>query len=189
MTKQATGKSKPWGIVNGFVIPREDGLIYLTRWGARTPFGGFYVHRMTGPDERPYPHDHPWAFTSLILKGGYDEVRINKHDTHQSLQLRRHRRWTFNVMRRDDAHYIRDLLSVPTWTLVLFGRRRRTWGFWQKSSAEGRWIWTEFDKTPYEKQRLERADLRAMPDVVDHMADVARNPRRDPPQIRRLRGR
>ncbi len=164
MTKQV-GKKQPWGIVRNFLITRPDGTIYLTRNGVRTPFGGVYVHKMTGPDDRSVPHDHPWPFISLIIKGGYDERRINKMDTHAPLRLRRHRRWHINIMRRDDAHYICRLLENPTWTVVLFGKRRRTWGFWEKGETEGQWTWTEFDKTHWEADRVALVDKMFPPDT------------------------
>jgi hypothetical protein len=105
---------------------------------------------MDGPDSREVPHDHPWSFVSFILKGGYDEMRKNPHDTHAPLRLRRHRR--MNIMRRDDAHFILRLLKVPTWTLLFMGKRRRTWGYWERTKFDGEWKWTEFDKHPFQNE-------------------------------------
>jgi len=33
-----------------------------------------------GPDPRPVPHDHPWPFTSTIIRGGYTEHRYTIGD-------------------------------------------------------------------------------------------------------------
>jgi hypothetical protein len=90
-------------------------------------------------------HDHPWSFVSVILRGGYTEDRLDKHE----MRVRqRHRRFV-NVMRRDDAHSIVELDGDrPVWSLLFVGRRRRTWGYWRPvpdSTLRSR-LWTPFDR-------------------------------------------
>lgn len=136
--------SKTWAFMERFEIPDLDNpeRLYLTRLRiVATPWFGVYLHRLDGPDSRPTLHDHPWSFVSLILRGGYVERRLNLHDR----WVETHTRRLLNVMRRGDAHYIRELLRVPTWTLLLVGRRRRTWGYLEPMTAGG-WIWTPFDR-------------------------------------------
>lgn len=144
-----SGKSSPWAFMERFEIPTFDrpDENYLTRWRIiQTPWCSLYLHRMDHPDSRPVLHDHPWSFASIVLRGGYEERRLNlitRRTSHRSVRR-------FNIMRRDDAHYIEDLYRTPTWTLLLVGKRRRTWGYWRRTGARGgaRWTWTEFDKDP-----------------------------------------
>jgi len=130
-TQGSTGKSRPWQFMSKFTITSADGDPYLVRWRLiQTPLFGIYLHKFLRGDSDPYVHDHPWAFVSFILRGGYVEVRRDNF-TH-NLHLRHIKR--INVMRRDDAHYVDALDRVPTWSLVFVGRRRRTWGFWKPKS-------------------------------------------------------
>lgn len=132
-----------------FVIPNLDDPTetYLTRWRLiETPWFSIYLHRLDGPDSRPTLHDHPWNFTSLVLRGGYIERRLDPM-TRNVHEHRVVRRW--NRMRTHDAHAITTLLRVPTWTLLLVGPRRRTWGYLERTRLADRTVWTEFDKHPH----------------------------------------
>ena len=142
------GKSRNYQFMTLFEVPNFDNPAenYLTRLRIiQTPWFSVFLHRMDGPDSRPILHDHPWSFVSFVLKGGYSEIRLNKRT--MGIYERQIKR--LNIMRRDDAHYIRILHRTPTWTLVFTGVRRRTWGYWEMySHGSGRpvWRWTEFDK-------------------------------------------
>jgi hypothetical protein len=143
-----------------FEIPDYDGDgNYLCRLRiVQTPWFGIYLHRFDGPDPRPTLHDHPWNFTSIVLRGGYIERRLNPF----TMTVNEHHRvrWV-NRLRIGEAHAITELLGVPTWTVMLVGRRRRTWGYlegpnrWEDDS----WYWTEFDKH-YHAQEFEAAMAR-----------------------------
>lgn len=129
--------SKRWAIMERFEVPHfdRDDELYLTRWRIiSTPMASLYLHRIGTPDSRPTLHDHPWSFVSIILKGGYTEMRLDKHD---HTTRRRFVRFV-NVMRRDDAHYIERLHGGPVWSLLFVGRRRRTWGYWRPVATNGR---------------------------------------------------
>lgn len=137
--------SKRWAFMSKFVIPNLDNPeeTYLTRWRIiQTPWFALYLHRMDGPDSRDTLHDHPWNFTSVVLKGGYVERRLNTHDMTVNDV---HRVERINRMHTYDAHAISRLLRVPTWTLMFVGRRVRTWGYWQRATWH-RWYWTPYDK-------------------------------------------
>lgn len=77
------------------------------------------LHKICLSDDDRWPHDHPWWFISVILKGGYLEETPGGS----------------RVFGRGAVifHHATDLhkLTVPrhTWTLVITGRRTRTWGF------------------------------------------------------------
>lgn len=135
--KPLAGKRSPrWALLERFEIPDLDDPTsnYLTRWRIiQTPWFGIYVHRFGGPDSRPTLHDHPWPFVSLVLRGGYIERRAYG----QPGVTVRH----INVKRATDVHWIDQLLRTPTWTLMLVGRRRRTWGYVDPGGE-----WTPFDE-------------------------------------------
>lgn len=141
-----------------FKVPQYDGDDdddYLTRLRiVQTPWFGVYLHRFDGPDPRPTLHDHPWRFLSIVLRGGYVERRLDPLDMTVDED---HRVRFVNRMRLCDAHSIMRLTRVPTWTLMLVGRRVRTWGYLEPQPGSnftgysvepvpGKWLWTEFDK-------------------------------------------
>lgn len=139
-----------WSIGSRFDIPNLDNPeeLYLTRWRLiQTPWFGVYLHRMLGPDSRPTLHDHPWSFLSIVLRGAYIERRLDP-DTRR-IHLRKVR-WV-NRMRTHDAHAIKRLLRVPTWTLVFVGKRRRAWGYLETIDlAKDAVLWTRFDRHRYD---------------------------------------
>jgi hypothetical protein len=140
VNKDQSGKRKPWQFMNKFVVTKSDGDPYLIRWRIiQTPFFSLYLHKFLAGDSDPYVHDHPWTFLSIILRGGYTEVRRNNHTRRLHKRHIRH----VNLMRRDDAHYIERLDRVPSWSLLFVGRRRRTWGFYVPQGIEE--IFVEFE--------------------------------------------
>lgn len=153
--------SKNWAFMQTFVVPHFDSNDdYLRRLRlVQTPWFGVYLHRIGTPDSRPTLHDHPWNFTSLVLRGGYVETRLNPHT-----QGTQEKRVTFfNRMRTHDAHAITALLRVPTWTLVFVGRRARTWGYLEPYWPTG-WVWTPFNEHPHDhefQEALARRKVRA----------------------------
>ncbi len=161
-TTTKPGKSSQWAFMQEFHIPNFDtDEDYLVRYRIiQTPFGSLFLHRIGTPDSRPVLHDHPWAFLSIVVRGrGYTEVRFDPH----TKKMTRKRVRRFNIMRRDDAHYIERLHSPETWTLMLVGVRRRTWGYWEPVdfggrepyvpfvSAPGAFMWTEFSKHKFQE--------------------------------------
>lgn len=126
------------------LVRAEDGEIYLRRWWlVKTPVGGVALHRMTAPDARPTLHDHPFSFLSIVLRGGYYERRLDARTMQVSS------RWVrrLNLMRKHDAHTIAALGAPVVWTLLLIGKHRRTWGFWERVYPQNRewWHWTKHD--------------------------------------------
>jgi hypothetical protein len=108
---------------------------YLTRLRVvQTPWFAVYIHRFDNPDSRATFHDHPWPFVSLILRGGYIEVRPESGER----TVRR-----VNIMRLTDCHYIERLLREPTWSLMFVGRRRKKWGYIRPTPTG--YTWTAFD--------------------------------------------
>ena len=72
------------------------------------------------------PHDHPRSFVTIALAGSYLDIGRSRQD-----RLR-----AGSVRFRPAEHQHRTLAGRRgCWTLVLMGRPRREWGFWN----EGRW--------------------------------------------------
>lgn len=137
-----------WALFERFDINDEKtGALYLRRWRiVQTPWFGIYLHKITMPDKDRDLHDHPWSFLSVVLRGGYDEQL--GADPVIGYTLVRTRSWLSVAFRRaTDAHRIMRLHRTPTWTFVLVGRRRRSWGFYTPQGYVG---WREYLGLPPE---------------------------------------
>lgn len=97
---------------------------YMRRWMLRTPWGELRIHRILRPDAGQDHHDHPWDFTSLILRGAYAEELIGP----RGLGVHVHRAGALVRRRADQAHRI-TWVAPGTITLVIAGPRQRSWGF------------------------------------------------------------
>ena len=131
-------------------LRREDGDVYLDRWGIRwNGVGAIYLHKMSAPDPGMDLHDHPWPFVSIILKGGYTEIvrsirglltdRRNYPETltpdMSPPRIKTWKRGSIHVVGKDEAHTIIDLNETPSWSLVFTGRVSREWGFYEQTSG------------------------------------------------------
>lgn len=121
--------------VTKFTIEGADGSPYMVRYTLwKTKRGGIYVHNILRDDEDE-PHDHPWDFTSVILRGGYYEAVGQGPVWAQFWKWKR----PFTVIRHkaEDVHKIKLPYKphgevserMPAWTLVFVGPKRREWGF------------------------------------------------------------
>lgn len=152
MNKQGTvtgSRSPRWALWSPMHIKKPDGSSYLRRLRiVETPWFGLLLHHIDGPDTEADPHDHPWWFASMVLRGGYTEAVWPL----ASLQFGKVRnswpRWTIHTMPLESAHRIINL-DPGTITLVVHGRRVKNWGFWTWGKNPGgdlrSWIpWTEY---------------------------------------------
>jgi hypothetical protein len=151
--------------VKRMTLRRADGRVYLDRWGFGCSRGGIYLHRMEAPDPGLDLHDHPWAFLSLVLAGGYTEERcaarvareVAETDDWKGSGVRgdvQHRsRWSIRRLRLDECHRVTRLDADRTcWTIVLRGPRRRIWGFYTPDGF--------VDEDTYDRTvRMDRRDL------------------------------
>lgn len=139
----------------------DTGDVYLRRlYLIDCPLFGVMLHNIRRPDQDRALHDHPFSFVSLILRGGYveelelpDRIRqLSRHDEIISAtpdenpwaltdgqaifhRRRRHRAGSVLVRPAETLHRI-TTVAPDCWTLVVHGRRRRTWGFVE---AGGEW--------------------------------------------------
>lgn len=107
------------------------------------------LHHFTAPDLGD-PHDHPFAFTSFVLSGGYVE-EVFTNDGSGS--------WTSEFITREpgtshqvDAEHIHRIVSLPTgdcWTMIVAGPHERETRFWRFNDGpvlSRAWHETEFRK-------------------------------------------
>jgi hypothetical protein len=111
-----------------------DNSLYLTRWYLlKLPWFSIALHRFVRGDNDRDLHDHPYAFWSLILKGGYWEIflgadgQVNKVWQRPGKLLRRPATW---------RHRVELPAQQCCWTLLLRWPTERSWGFW---TSEG-WV-------------------------------------------------
>lgn len=100
---------------------------YVIRWRIETKWFSIRLHHWLSPDDDRAFHDHPWAFTTFVLKGGYvDESSAGS----EHLQA--------GDVRHREAEHRHTVYPDPggAWTLVVTGPKIRTWGFW----ANGKFI-------------------------------------------------
>lgn len=129
---------RTWLQWRGFRIYRHDLGDYMQRWILQTPWGALRVHHILRSDAGTDLHDHPFDFWSLLLTGGYEEIRalgpLVESQWYPRLSLVRRR--------AEDLH--RLIVPSPVWTLVWAGPRRRGWGF---QTPDGWVSWREYVPT------------------------------------------
>lgn len=138
-------RSPRWALWKRMTIPCENGLMYLARLRViQTPWFGVYIHDIFEPDGDRDPHNHPWSFISIVLRGWYEERvwedPINHSDVFHS-RIKAHMRWSWHKMGRESAHRITNA-APGLKTLILVGPRRSNWGFF---TPTGYMEWHEYE--------------------------------------------
>ncbi len=120
------------------------------------------VHHFLPGSEDMSTHDHPAAFRTFVLWGGYDDVELcdlchGRGRPYAALDYEADcrrcagagevagDRMRAGMLRRRAAVHSHRTRSLPqgAWTLVLMGRKEQPWGFWFK----GRWWpWAEHEQ-------------------------------------------
>jgi|SRR6478736_2172133 len=110
----------------------EMDVLYLRRHRLiQTPWFALFLHHIHQPDHDPDPHDHPFNFWSLVVRGGYDEVlHTERREGALRPAVKKTHGWlSFHKMSKQDAHRIISI-KPDTWTLVFVGKRTKSWGYW-----------------------------------------------------------
>jgi hypothetical protein len=100
------------------------------------PFN-IFLHKFlkSDPDD---VHDHPWAYATLILKGGYYEW-IPEFDNNGKM-IGEIKHWRspghFRTCRANSYHRIELDPNVECWTMFMPGPQKREWGF----LVDNKWI-------------------------------------------------
>ena len=127
-----------WAFLKWADIPdaSNDKRVYLRRLRiVQTPLFALYLHFIYLKDEDRDPHDHPFNFWSLILRGGYTERvwRIAPGIDRDRLHFTQTwGRFSFHKMSMRESHMI-DTLKPHTTTLVFCGRKVKSWGFYPET--------------------------------------------------------
>jgi len=135
--QKMTGQASPrWAFMQPFDIYAKDnsGAVYLHRLRiVQTPFFAIYLHDINLPDSDRDPHDHPWTFWSIVLRGGYTErvwrVTPGQRRMIDPVKHQTWRRFSAHKMGFNQAHMI-DTIEPGTKTLIITGPRRKSWGFY-----------------------------------------------------------
>lgn len=142
--EQNTGKPSPrWAFFSRYFIPCHGGEQYLTRLRiVDTPWFGIYLHDIFHPDDGRNPHDHPWPFLSIVLRGEYTEkvYPYPENGRPGNWGEKTHKRFSIHRMGTSGAHRIVHA-SPRLKTLIIRGKRRPGWGFY---TEKGYIPWQEY---------------------------------------------
>ncbi len=121
---------KPYRKFKNFQIRWKEALgrpecPYLYRWTFIFFGYSIRIHHWLKSDDRRFYHDHGCDLISIILKGRYKNVTPNG-----AIEVKAGTIWKAKAEAR---HYL-DIPKEGAWTLLLFGRKRRNWGFWDKDN-------------------------------------------------------
>lgn len=119
-----------WRLAGSYLSPDTlPGLIRLP-WFKDC---GLYVHRIDKPDGDRDRHNHPYAFGSWVLWGGYKQEILLPDG---SVETQWRRMGEFSVMPRDHYHRVVELAdNKPCYTLFFAGNPQwntdgtHEWGF------------------------------------------------------------
>ena len=129
---------------------RLNDKIYLTRFwllGSKASDWALMLHKMHSPDDHACHHDHPWAFWTFVLYGGYvEEVTqpwrpIALPGDHRETTVQFNDPGTLLHRKAEHTHRIAGLPKGTCWTLVFRTKKERKWGFFTK---EGWIAWEGF---------------------------------------------
>jgi len=98
--------------------------------------GSIRVHHWYRSDDKRAPHDHPWWFLTLVLKGSYEDWGYPERTAKGAprLDCKTIDRLQRGSVRFRPAYHVHSV-SVPPggcWTILLTGAERKQWGFWTR---------------------------------------------------------
>lgn len=129
-------------------IRGPNGSVYMERYWLFNPYPpessgkrawwkfpiSIRLHRIMRPDGDRHLHDHPWNARTCILRGHYDEVRLERPyvaigDFATVETIYRRKAGATAQLRFGEYHRILRVSDGGVWTLFITGRYRGTWGF------------------------------------------------------------
>lgn len=128
----ARAKRTPYTHIRG-----PNGSIYMERYWLFNPYPpessgkrpwwqfpiSIRLHRIMRPDGDRHLHDHPWNARTIILRGGYNEVRHNEDGEHYR------RAGDTATLKFGEFHRIVWVCPDGAWTLFITGKYCGAWGF------------------------------------------------------------
>lgn len=138
------------------IIPdRTTGEMYLERYyllfkdRTKFPFN-LTLHKIHKSDD-PVFHDHPWAYTTIILAGGYYEHTPIFNNQGEKIGEVQKWRGPGSIIHRkaNEFHWLElDETVGPATTLFFMGKKERTWGFLAENfliENTRKNIWVQFE--------------------------------------------
>lgn len=146
-----------WWVLGGSHPIRDDRPDFLLGWnrGRLDAWIGKFVavrlHHIVREDRCRDHHTHPASFISIVLGGWYRERRPYRQQQHAILDpieftdtLRRPGSIAFR--RASDRHTITEVSPGGAWTVVIWLRKRGSWGF---VTPDNRLVpWREYEVKP-----------------------------------------
>lgn len=134
----AQAKKRPYVHIEG-----TNDSDYMRRWWL-IPYNRFgiscRVHEILQSDDARAFHDHPWWYITIVLRGGYWEVRP-KYD-HSGIYQGPEREWigpgSIRFRRAESWHRL-ELAGVTAYTLFICGRKSQDWGFLPSVDTKIHW--------------------------------------------------
>lgn len=120
------------------------------------------LHKIVRSDD-PIMHDHPWAYMTIVLKGGYWEHTPVFDGSGKMFAEFQTWRGPGSIIKRGagEYHWLELEEGKPATTLFFMGRQQREWGFLvQVKKGMHRWIkWTDYltDWKPYHQKYVAKA--------------------------------
>jgi len=127
--------NKRWKFMSTLVIGRQQSPMIKRVRLIQTPWFGVYIHFIYREDLDRDLHDHPWKFWRMVLKGGYHEAYNPNPESPWKVRSQTHLPFRPTFFPTDHSHRI-TWVKPGTVTLVLVGRKTRTWGFWVPVDGE-----------------------------------------------------
>lgn len=110
-------------------IRSKSGKLHFRRWRLlATPWFSVFIHQIFRSDTDP-PHDHPWNFWGVILKGKYVE-----YSNSSPSGITVYKAGNFIHKKAEETHTFE--IIYPTTSLVIIGPRKREWGY----NVYGKWV-------------------------------------------------
>lgn len=123
-----------WLIDRAYKTPYYHLKGYMERYWL-IPYNRFFVaarihHILASDDDRAF-HDHPWAYVTIILRGGYYEITPTWDKSGVYTGAKRVWYGTGSVLFRRAAswHRLEVLQGEKTVTLFITFKKTRAWGF------------------------------------------------------------
>ncbi len=85
------------------------------------------VHQILRSDEGRDPHDHPWPYLTIVLRGGYWEDRFTDEGIRFSTKW--HGPGSVIFRPANSWHMLALPAGQSAWTLFMTGRYQQKWGF------------------------------------------------------------
>ena len=116
-----------------YVYKDTDGTGPVNPW--RRPFARLLqklgiavrIHHILRSDQGRDPHDHPWPFVTVILRGGYFEHRFDQDGAWAGIKW--YGAGSILFRRAKDFHILELPPGKTAWTLFITGPKQQTWGF------------------------------------------------------------